>query len=319
MHRSIYVLLATTALAACGGGGEKSGPTNLLPGPLPVASVTVTAEAAQLLPQATSQLSATTKDASGNTLTGRTITWTTSATAIATVSSSGLVTATGVGSAMITATGAGKSATSAIAVADGAVVGSEGGTVVAANGAVKLGVPAGAAPAGTVFVVEKMRQPAPHPADGEPLGTSLLQAPPRGCTVRFFGDGHVALRSGNASRLGDRRRHHNPAVRRQEVEPALEHCGGRRRPDGVRTNNRLQHHCARGELSQACCHHTGPGPGQLAEAVSDPDDHHAQSPACGLHVSVDDDGAEWHAQQPIGQHHSVYRDRREPYSKDVAT
>ena len=78
---------------------------------VPVTSVPVTPDAAQLLPQATSPLSATSE---------------------------------------------GKIATSAIAVAYGVVVGSEKGTVVAANGAVKLGVPAGAAPAGTVFVVEKM-------------------------------------------------------------------------------------------------------------------------------------------------------------------
>ena len=50
------------------------------------------------------QLTATVKDASGGTLTGRTITWATANTAVATVSSSGLVNAVGAGSTTISAT-----------------------------------------------------------------------------------------------------------------------------------------------------------------------------------------------------------------------
>jgi hypothetical protein len=66
---------------------------------------------------ATVQLTATLKDANGNTLTGRTVAWTTSNASFATVnSSSGLVSGVAAGSATITATSEGKSGTSAVTV-----------------------------------------------------------------------------------------------------------------------------------------------------------------------------------------------------------
>src|SRR5438105_2626298 len=64
----------------------------------------------------TLQLTATPKDAGGNTLTGRTITWGSSSSSVATVSSSGLVSGVATGSATITATSEGKSGTAAITV-----------------------------------------------------------------------------------------------------------------------------------------------------------------------------------------------------------
>jgi trimeric autotransporter adhesin len=57
-----------------------------------VASVTVSPSSASITAGKTVQLTATTKDASGHVLTGRTVTWSSANTAIATVSSSGLVT-----------------------------------------------------------------------------------------------------------------------------------------------------------------------------------------------------------------------------------
>ena len=62
------------------------------------------------------QLSATPKDSAGNTLTGRTITWSSNAPAVATVSASGLVSAVALGSASVTATSEGKSGTATITV-----------------------------------------------------------------------------------------------------------------------------------------------------------------------------------------------------------
>src|SRR5213079_1140044 len=56
------------------------------------------------------------KDASGNALTGRTITWSSSDNSVATVSSSGLVSGVVAGSATITATSEGQSGPSAITV-----------------------------------------------------------------------------------------------------------------------------------------------------------------------------------------------------------
>jgi uncharacterized protein YjdB len=94
----------------------KSGTATVTVTPATVASVTVSVAASTLAVGATTQATATPKDASGNTLTGRTIAWTTSDASIATVSSTGIVTATGVGSASITATIEGKSGTRAITV-----------------------------------------------------------------------------------------------------------------------------------------------------------------------------------------------------------
>ena len=64
----------------------------------------------------TVQLTATTRDASNNLLTGRSISWSSSNTGVATVNSSGLVTAVATGSATITATSEGKSGTATVVV-----------------------------------------------------------------------------------------------------------------------------------------------------------------------------------------------------------
>src|SRR5207248_9352940 len=83
---------------------------------VPVATVTVSPASAPVPAGQTVQLSATPKDASGNALTGRTITWGSSNNTVATVSSSGLVSGVATGSATITATSETKSGTSAITV-----------------------------------------------------------------------------------------------------------------------------------------------------------------------------------------------------------
>ena len=87
-----------------------------VPAPAPVASVSVNPASASVQVGQTVQLVATPKDANGNPLTGRTVTWGSSNTAVATVTASGLVTGLVVGSATITATSEGQSASSAITV-----------------------------------------------------------------------------------------------------------------------------------------------------------------------------------------------------------
>ena len=87
-----------------------------VPAPAPVASVSVSPASATLQIGQTVQLTATPKDANGNPLTGRTITWGSSNTAVATVTGSGLVTGVVAGSATITATSEGQSGTAAITV-----------------------------------------------------------------------------------------------------------------------------------------------------------------------------------------------------------
>src|SRR2546426_1091078 len=83
---------------------------------VPVASVAVSPASASVTVGQTVQLTATPKDAGGNALNGRVVTWATSNGAIATVSASGVVTGAAAGSAMITATSEGQGGTAAITV-----------------------------------------------------------------------------------------------------------------------------------------------------------------------------------------------------------
>ena len=83
---------------------------------VPVASVTVSPASGSVTVGATVQLAAVTKDAAGNVLTGRTVTWSSSNTSVATVSGTGLVTGLTAGTATITATSEGVASTAATTV-----------------------------------------------------------------------------------------------------------------------------------------------------------------------------------------------------------
>jgi trimeric autotransporter adhesin len=95
-----------------------SGSSNVTVVNAPVASVTVAPASATIARGATVQLSATLKDAAGNVLTGRQITWSSSNSFVATVNSAGLVTASQLltGTARITATSEKRSAQSTVRV-----------------------------------------------------------------------------------------------------------------------------------------------------------------------------------------------------------
>jgi uncharacterized protein YjdB len=86
------------------------------PPPAPVASVTVAPSTASVQVGSTVQLTATLRDASGNVLTGRTTTWSSANTGIATVSGTGLVTGQGAGPVNVSATSEGRSGSAAITV-----------------------------------------------------------------------------------------------------------------------------------------------------------------------------------------------------------
>src|SRR5712692_8630139 len=107
-------LLVTLGAAACERPLAVTSPSG--GGSVPVASVTLSLASASLTAGRTVQLTATPKDANGNPLSGRVITWTSSAAGVATVSGSGLVTGVAVGSATITATSEGQSGTAAFTV-----------------------------------------------------------------------------------------------------------------------------------------------------------------------------------------------------------
>ncbi len=115
--RSSSALLLVALLAsACGGGTAAPNPPPPPPPPTPVATVTVDPVSATVGPTQTVQLSASTKDAVGNTLSGRSVAWSSSSTAAATVDGNGLVTAVAPGAATVTATSEGRSGTAQITV-----------------------------------------------------------------------------------------------------------------------------------------------------------------------------------------------------------
>jgi uncharacterized protein YjdB len=84
---------------------------------VPVATVTVALASSSLNPGQTTQATATTRDASNNVLTGRSVSWSTSNPSVATVSASGLVTAVAVGTAQIIATSETKTGAANLTVA----------------------------------------------------------------------------------------------------------------------------------------------------------------------------------------------------------
>lgn len=82
----------------------------------PVASVSVTPSSATVYTDRSLQLSATLRDSAGNTLTGRTVSWSSSNTNVATVNGSGTVTGVTAGEVTITAASEGITGTSAVTV-----------------------------------------------------------------------------------------------------------------------------------------------------------------------------------------------------------
>jgi len=109
-------LSAGSATITVTSGGISGSATLTVTGPVPVASVTVSPTPVNQLVGAAQQLAVTLKDASGNILTGRTVTWASSNGAVAKVSGSGLETGLSVGTATITASSGGVSSGSPITV-----------------------------------------------------------------------------------------------------------------------------------------------------------------------------------------------------------
>ncbi|HVT38924.1 MAG TPA: Ig-like domain-containing protein, partial [Gemmatimonadaceae bacterium] len=103
------ILATLVLLAACKSGDGGTGPT-------PVASVSVTAPSTTIATGQQITLTATARDASGNTLTGRAVSWASSAPAVASVSAAGVVQGLTAGQTTITGTIEGKQGQVAITV-----------------------------------------------------------------------------------------------------------------------------------------------------------------------------------------------------------
>ena len=117
---AVTALAAGTATISATSEGS-SGSATVTVIPAPVATVTLQPSSVTLQRTMTTTLIATPRDASGNALTGRTVTWSSSDTSIARVSSAGVVTAVNLGAAVVTATTEGKSASASVTVATGPV------------------------------------------------------------------------------------------------------------------------------------------------------------------------------------------------------
>jgi adhesin/invasin len=156
---------------ACGDG---TGP------PPSVATVTITSSTAvEVVPGGTQMLTATAKDAKGNTLADRPVTWSSSDPGKATVVA-GLVTGVALGSATITASVDGHDATVEAKVKDGGLVSSSGSTFSAQDGAVGVNAPAGAVSQTTSITVA--------PATSTPPSARLLSG-----TAFDFGPGGLTF------------------------------------------------------------------------------------------------------------------------------
>ncbi len=190
MRRHLLLLSGLLALAACGGGGTVAPPPPPPnpppppppPPPAPVATVTVAPSAPVLVPNQTVLLTATAKDAAGNTLTGRTITWSSSAEATATVSNGLVTAAAATGNATVTASSEGKNGSTVVTVNPGGFVGPQGGVVQGFGGTLRITVPAAALAAATALTVSQNANPPAHPKliagtafDLGPNGTAFAQ------------------------------------------------------------------------------------------------------------------------------------------------
>jgi trimeric autotransporter adhesin len=99
----------------------KSGTATVTVSQAPVATVAVTPTPLSMSLGQTTQLAVTLKDASGNVLSGRVVTWSSSSPGVGTVSTTGLVTAVAAGATTITATSEGKTGTAAVTISNVAV------------------------------------------------------------------------------------------------------------------------------------------------------------------------------------------------------
>lgn len=116
-HRRPLLLVSVLSyVAACGGDARANPPTDPAPAPVHVAKVTVVASPSLAFVGLNTQLTASTFDASGNLLMGRTVSWSSSDTSRLTVNSAGLVTGITEGNVTVTATSEGQSGSATLLV-----------------------------------------------------------------------------------------------------------------------------------------------------------------------------------------------------------
>jgi len=110
------VSVGTASIIATSEGQSDTAVVTVTAAPAPVASVTVTPPTATVFVGGTTPFTATTRDSAGTILTGRVVTWISTAPAVATVNVSGVARGVTAGTASIIATSEGKSDTSVVTV-----------------------------------------------------------------------------------------------------------------------------------------------------------------------------------------------------------
>ncbi|GLC25487.1 hypothetical protein rosag_20000 [Roseisolibacter agri] len=126
-------------LAACGGSDSPGSPITNPPPPAAVATVAITPSTGTVFIGRTMALAASPKDAAGNALSGRTVTWSSSAESVARVDANGVVTGVAAGSATITAASEGKSASTTLLVQAAPPAAVATVSIAAASGNLKVG------------------------------------------------------------------------------------------------------------------------------------------------------------------------------------
>jgi uncharacterized protein YjdB len=116
MQRVAIAVLMMAVMTACGGGGDGTTAPTPPPVNVGVATVTVSLSPAQITVGTTATATAELRSGAGAVLAGRSVEWSSSAPAIASVNSAGVVSAIAAGSATITATSEGRSGSASLTV-----------------------------------------------------------------------------------------------------------------------------------------------------------------------------------------------------------
>lgn len=158
------------------------------PSGTPVATITLDRSVDTLVPQQPRQVTAVVRDAAGNSLAGRAVTWSSSSPGVASVSG-GLITALSPGQTTVSASSEGKSATVAVTVVQGGMLSVGGGALGTQDGTVTITVPAGAVGAPGPLTITPVSNPAGSPllvlGTAYEFGPSQTFAQPVTLAIRF--------------------------------------------------------------------------------------------------------------------------------------